>query len=150
MTLTPDDLRIAIRVLGGPKAVSTMLGCSETLVRHWLAGRRLITAPKALRLPELITAVNSELPRIAYGLKIAAQQAEDRLSRWRAQRPRWQPARGDKPRLSSLERSERRWRDREVARRVGTGEPIAALAEEHGAQPQTVERWAGRGRRTPP
>ena len=64
---------------------------------------------------------------------------------WRAQRPRWQPARRDKPRLSRLERSERRWRDREIARRVAAGEPIEALAEEYGALPRTVERWARRG-----
>jgi hypothetical protein len=70
---------------------------------------------------------------------------ETRLSRWRAQRPRWQPARGDKPRLSPLERSEHRWRDREIARRVAAGEPIAELAEEYGALPRTIERWARRG-----
>jgi hypothetical protein len=125
-----------------------MLGCSDTLVRHWLAGRRLITAKKALRLRELITSVNSELPGVAYNLKIAAQQAEERLSRWRARRPRWEPARGDKPRLTSFERSERRWRDQEIARRVASGEPIAALAEAYGASPRTIECWARRGSRS--
>jgi hypothetical protein len=108
---------------------------------------RLITAPKALRLRELITAVNSELPGIAYKLKTAAQQADERLSRWRAQRPRWQAARGDKPRLSTLERSERRSRDREIARRVAAGDAIAALAQEYGASPRTAARWARRGNR---
>jgi hypothetical protein len=147
MTLTENDLRLAIQVLGGPKATSRMLGCSDTLVRHWLSGRRPISAPKALRLRELITAVNSELPGIAYKLKIAAQQAEERLARWRAQRPHWQPARGDKPRLSPLERSERNRRDREIARRVAAGETVAALAEAHGASPRAIERWARRGSR---
>jgi hypothetical protein len=147
MMLTQDDLRLAVRVLGGPKAASLMLGCSDALVRHWLAERRPISAKKALRLRELITAVNSELPAIAYKLKIAAQHAETRLMQWRARRPRWQPPRGDKPRLSPLERSERRSRDREIARRVAAGELIAALAEEYGALPRTVERWAHRGGR---
>jgi hypothetical protein len=144
MTLTQDDLSLAIRVLGGPKAASRMLGCSDTLVRHWLTGRRPITAPKAQRLRELITRVNSELPGIAYNLKVAAHQAEERIARWRAQRPRWHPARGDKPRLSPLERSEKRYREREIARRVAAGETIPALAEEYGAQPRTVERWVRR------
>jgi hypothetical protein len=145
MTPTQDELRLAIQVLGGPQAASRMLGCSDTLVRHWLTGRRLISAPKALRLRDLIISVNSALPGIAYNLKVAAQHAETRLMQWRARRPRWQPARGDKSRLSPLERSERRWRDREIARRVAAGESIAALAAEYGALPRTVERWARRG-----
>jgi hypothetical protein len=119
LMLTQDELRLAIQVLGGPKAASGMLGCSDTLVRHWLTGRRLLSAEKAWRLRQLITDVNGMLPGIAYNLKVAAQHAETRLMRWRARRPRWQPARRDKPRLSSLERSERSWRDREFARRVG-------------------------------
>ena len=147
MTLTQDDLSLAIRVLGGPKAASCMLRCSDTLVRHWLTGRRLITAPKAQRLRELIIRVNSDLPDVAYKLKIAAQHADARLARWRAGRPRWQPARGDKPRLSPLERIERRYRDREIARRVAGGETIVALAEEYGAQTRTVEKWGRRGNR---
>jgi hypothetical protein len=146
MMLTQDELRLAIQVLGGPKAASRMLGCSDTLVRHWLTGRRLISAPKAWRLRELIISVKSELPGVAYNLKIAAQHAEVRVMQWRARRPRWQLATGDKPRLSPLERSERRWRDREIARRVAAGERITELAEEYGALPRTVERWARRGR----
>jgi hypothetical protein len=147
MMLTLDELRLAIQVLGGPRAASRMMGCSDTLVRHWLTGRRLISAQKAWRLRELIIAVNGTLPGVAYNLKVAAQHAEARLMQWRAQRPRWQPARGDKPRLSPLERSERLWRDREIARRVAAGESIAALAEEYSALPRTVERWARRGNR---
>jgi DNA-binding NarL/FixJ family response regulator len=135
--LTQDQLRLAIQVLGGPKAASQMLGCSDTLVRHWLAGRRLISAPKAQRLRDLIISVNSMLPGIAYNLKVAAQHAETRLMQWRAQRPRWQP----------LERSERRSRDREIAQRVAAGESVAELAEEFRALPRTVERWARRGAR---
>jgi hypothetical protein len=145
MTLTQDELRLAIQVLGGPKAASRMLGCSDTLVRHWLTGRRLISAPKARRLRDLIISVNSTLPGIAYNLKVAAQHAEGRLMQWHAKRLRWQPARGDRPRLSPLERSERRWRDREIARRVAEGESITTLAEEYDALPRTVERWARRG-----
>jgi len=121
-----------------------MLGCSEALVRHWLTGRRLISAEKARRLRELISAVNGALPEIAYNLKVAAQEAEMRQMRWRARRPRWQPARGDKPRPSPLEMSERRRQQREIGRRVAAGEPIAALAEEYGAQPATIARWARR------
>jgi DNA-binding transcriptional regulator YdaS (Cro superfamily) len=147
MMLTQDQLRLAIQVLGGPKAASRLLGCSDTLVRHWLAGRRLISAQKAWRLRELIAGLASTLPEVACNLKFAAQQAEARLMQWRAHRPRWQPARGDKPRLSRLERSERRWRHREIAQRVAAGESIAALAEEYGALPRTVERWARRGGR---
>jgi hypothetical protein len=147
MMLTQDELRLAIQVLGGPKAASRMLGCSDTLVRHWLAGRRPLSAQKAWLLRELIIYVKGMLPGVAYNLKLAAQQADARLMLWRARRPRWQPARGDKPRLSSLERSERRWRDREIARRVVAGETIAELAEEYGALPRTVERWARRGSR---
>jgi hypothetical protein len=146
MTLTQDELRLAIRVLGGPKAASRMLGCSDTLIRHWLTGRRLISAPKAQRLRDLIISVNSTLPGIAYNLKVAAQQAETRLMQWRARRPRWQPARGDKPRRSPLERSERRHRDRKVASRIAEGEAVAALALEYGVIEHTVERWARRGR----
>jgi hypothetical protein len=145
--LTQDDLRLAIRVLGGPKAASRMLGCSDTLVRHWLAGRRLISAPKAQRLRDVIISVNSALPGIAYNLKVAAQHAETRLMQWRARRPRWQPARRDKPRLSPLERSERRRRDREIARRLAAGETVAEVAVEYGALLSTVERWARRGSR---
>jgi hypothetical protein len=130
--LTQDQLRLAIQVLGGPKAASRMLGCSDTLVRHWLAGRRPISAEKAWRLRELIAGLAGTLPGVAYNLKVAAQQAEARLMQWRARRPRFQPLRGDKPKLSPFERSERRWRDREVADRVAAGEPIAALAEEWG------------------
>jgi len=37
---------------------------------------------------------------------------------------------------------ERRRQQRKIARRVAAGEPIAALAEEYGAQPQTIVRWA--------
>jgi DNA-binding NarL/FixJ family response regulator len=144
--LTQDELRLAIQVLGGPKAASRMLGCSDTLIRYWLAGRRLISAQKALRLRELITTVNSTLPGIAYNLKMAAQQAEQRRARWRAQRPRWLPARNDKPRLSPLERGERNWRDREIARRLAAGEGVAELADEYGASPRTIERWSRRGR----
>jgi hypothetical protein len=147
MTLTQDELRLAILVLGGPKAASRMLGCSDTLVRHWLRGRRLISANKALRLRDLIISVNSVLPGIAYNLKVAAQHAEVRRMQWRAQRRRWQPARGDKPRLTPLERSERRWRDREIARRVAAGEPIGKLADEYRALPRTIERWARRASR---
>jgi hypothetical protein len=147
MTLTQDELRLAIRVLGGPKAASRMLGCSDALIRHWLTGRRLITAEKAQRLRDLIISLNSMLPGIAYNLKVAAQHAEVRRMQWRAQRPRWQPARRDKPRLSPLERSERRWRDQEIARRVAAGEPIGELAVEYGALPRTIERWARRGGR---
>jgi hypothetical protein len=87
MTPTQDELRLAIQVLGGPKAASRMLGGSDTLVRHWLADRRLISAEKARRLRELIISVNSALPGIAYNLKVAVQHAEERLSRWRALRP---------------------------------------------------------------
>lgn len=135
------------QVLGGPKATSRMLGCSDTLVRHLLTGRRLLTAERALRLRKLVISVNSALPGIAYQLKVAAQRAEDRRARWRAKRPRWQPARGDKPRLSPLERSERRYRDWRVARRVAAGEPITALAKEYGVQSSTIEHWARRGMR---
>jgi hypothetical protein len=149
MMLTQDDLRLAVRVLGGPKAASEMLGCSDTLVRHWLTGRRLISAEKAQRLRDLIISVNSTLPGIAYNLKVAAQHAEVRRMQWRAQRPRWQPARLDKPRLSPLERSERRWRDREIARRIAAGETVTELAKEYDALPRTVERWARRGSRQP-
>jgi hypothetical protein len=147
MMLTHDELRVAIRVLGGPRAASRMMGCSDTLVRHWLTGRRLITAEKAQRLRELIISVNSALPGIAYNLKIAAQQAETRRMQWRARRPRWQPARGDKPRLAPLERSERRYRQREIARRVAAGETIGELAQHYGVQQRTIERWARRGNR---
>jgi hypothetical protein len=146
--LSLDELQLAIRVLGGPTAAARMLGCSGTLVRHLLAGRRLLTAEKAKRLRDLIIAVNSALPGIAYNLKVAAQQAEVRKGKWRARRPRFQPPRGDKPKLSPLERSERRWRDREVADRVAAGDPIATLAAEYGAQPRTIMRWARRGNRT--
>jgi DNA-binding NarL/FixJ family response regulator len=144
MVPTQDELRLAIQVLGGPKAASRMLGCSDTLVRHWLAGRRLISAPKAQRLRDLIISVNSALPGIAYNLKVAAQHAETRLMQWRARRPRWQPARRDKPRLSPLERSERIWRDREIARRVADGETLGELAEEFGTSPRTVARRGSR------
>jgi hypothetical protein len=147
MMLTQNDLRVAIQVLGGARAASRKLGCSDSLVRHLLAGRRLITAEKAQRLRDLIISVNSMLPGIAYNLKIAAQQAEVRRMQWRAQRPQWLPARGDKPRLSPLERSERRWRDLEIARRVTAGEPIVALADEYAVLPRTIERWARRGSR---
>ena len=143
--LNQDQLHLTIRVLGGPTAAARMLGCSDTLVRHWLAGRRLLTAEKALRLRDLVIFVNGELPGVAYNLKEAAQQAESRRMQWRARRARWQPARGDKPKLSPLERSERRRRDREIADRVAAGEPIAALAAEYRAQPCAVARWAYRG-----
>jgi hypothetical protein len=145
--LTADELRLAIQVLGGPKAASRLLGCSDTLVRHWLTGRRPISAQKAWRLRELVIAVKDALPGVAYNLKEAAHQAEVRLSRWRAQRLRWQPARGDKPRLSPLERSERRWRDLDIARRIAAGEVVADLAQEYHALPRTIERWARRGSR---
>jgi hypothetical protein len=145
MILTQDELRLAIRVLGGPRAASAMLGCSDTLVRHWLKGRRLISAEKAWRLHELIKALTGSLPNVAFILKIAAQQGEGRLMRWRAQRPRWQPARGDKPRLSAFERSEHRWRDREIARRVAGGESVKVLAREYDVLPRTIERWARHG-----
>jgi DNA-binding NarL/FixJ family response regulator len=52
----------------------------------------------------------------------------------------------DKPRLSPLERSERRYREREVASRIAEGEAVAALALEYGVIERTVERWARRGR----
>jgi hypothetical protein len=145
--LTSDELQLAIRVLGGPTAAARMLGCSDTLVRYLLAGRRLLTPERALCLRELIIPINGALPGVAYNLKIAAQQAEFRRSQWRARRPRFQPPRGDKPKLSPLERSKRRSRDREVANRVAAGEPIAALADEYGAQPGTIMRWASRGSR---
>ena len=143
--LTQDQLRLAIQVLGGPKAASRMLGCSDTLVRHWLAGRRLISAQKAWWLRELIAELAGTLPVVAYNLKVAAQQAEARLMQWRAQRPRWQPARDDKPRLPPLERSERRHREREIAQRIAAGETVGELAQEYGALPHTVERWTRRG-----
>jgi len=95
-----------------------MLGCSEALVRHWLSGQRLKSAEKAWRLRELISAVNGALTEMAHNLKVAEQEVEMQHMRWRAKRPRWQPARGDKPRLSPLERSERRRQKREIARRV--------------------------------
>lgn len=144
-TLTPEQLRLAIQVLGGPTAASHMLGCSDTLVRSWLTGRRLLTAEKAQRLRELIISINGTLPGVAYNLKVAAQRAEQRQMQWRARRPRFPPARGDKPKLSPLERSEREWRYRVVAQAVADGEPIAALAEEFGVSPATIERWARRG-----
>ena len=147
-TFTPEQLRLAIQVLGGPTAASHMLGCSETLVRHWLAGRRLLTASKAQRLRELIISINGTLPGIAYNLKVAAQHAEVRQMEWRARRPQFPPARGGAPKLSPLERSERRGRYREVAQAVADGEPIAALAEEFGVSPATIERWARHGRST--
>jgi hypothetical protein len=145
--LTQDELRLAIQVLGGPTAASRKLGCTDTLVRHWLAGRRPLSAQKAWRLRELIAELAGTLPGVAFNLKLAAQQAEARLMQWRARRPRWQPPRGDKPKLSPAERSSRRWRDRELADRVAAGEPIGALAEEYDAQQRTVERWARRGSR---
>jgi DNA-binding NarL/FixJ family response regulator len=145
MMLTRDELQLAIRVLGGPRAASAMLGCSDTLVRHWLKGRRLISAEKAWRLHELIKTLTGTLPGVAFNLKIAAQEGEARLMRWRAQRPRWQPARGDKPRLSAFERSEHRWRDREIARRLACGESVKVLAREYEVLPRTIERWARRG-----
>jgi len=43
--------------------------------------------------------------------------------------------------------SERRRQQREIARRVAAGEPIAGLAEEYGVQPSTIERWARRDSR---
>jgi hypothetical protein len=125
-----------------------MLGCSDTLIRHWLAGRRLLTAEKALRLRDLIISINGTLPGIAYNLKMTAQHAEQRRMQWRARRPRFPPARDDKPKQSPLERSERRWRYRKVMRAVADGEPIGALAEQHRASPRTIERWARRGRPT--
>ena len=50
-------------------------------------------------------------------------------------------------RVTPLERSERRWRDRQIARRVEACETIAELAKEYGVLPRTVERWARRGSR---
>jgi DNA-binding transcriptional regulator YdaS (Cro superfamily) len=61
MMLTKDELRLAIRVLGGPKAASRMMGCSDTLIRHWVAGRRLISAERAQRLRDLTQATQSGL-----------------------------------------------------------------------------------------
>jgi hypothetical protein len=78
--LTHEQLHLAIQVLGGPTAAARMLGCSDTLVRHLLAGRRLLTSERALRLRELIIPINGSLPRVAHNLKIAAQQAEFRRS----------------------------------------------------------------------
>jgi len=146
--LRPDQLRLAISALGRPSAASRRLGCSDSLVHHWLTGRRPISAEKARRLRDLMIVLSGTLPGVAYDLKVAAQQAEMRQMQWRAWRPRRQPARGDKPRPSPLERSERRRQQREIARRVAAGEPIAALAEEYGAQPQTIVRWARRCSRT--
>jgi hypothetical protein len=80
-----------------------VLGCSDTLVRRWLAGRRSLTAAKAQRLRDLIISINGTLPRIAYNLKVAAQHAEVRQMKWRARRPRFPPARGDRPKLSPLD-----------------------------------------------
>ena len=141
------QLRVAIQALGGPTAASRRLGCSDALVHHWLTGRRPISAEKAWRLRDAMIALSGTLPSVAYELKLAAQEAEMRQMRWRARRPRWQPARGDKPRPSPLELSERRRQQREIASRVAAGEPILALAEEYGAQPQTVVRWARRSSR---
>ena len=85
---TFDDLRLAIYLLGGVKAASLLLGCSDTLVRYWLAGRRLASAEKLWRLHKLITSLNRTLPLgLAYSLKVAAQQAEARRMQWRARRP---------------------------------------------------------------
>jgi hypothetical protein len=111
----PTPLRIAIEALGGPTAASRRLGCSDALVHHWLRGRRPISAEMALRLRDLMIGLSGTLPGVAHDLKVAAQQAEMRQMRWRAKRPRWQPARGDKPPLTPLERSERRRQPREIA-----------------------------------
>ena len=145
--LDPRSLRIAIEALGGPAAASRRLGCSDSLVNHWLRGRREISAEKAWRLRDAIIALSGTLPGVAQDLKITAQQAELRLMQWRAMRSQWQPARGDKPRPSPLELSERRRRRREIVRRFAAGEPVAALAEEYGTQPQTIVRWARRENR---
>ena len=143
----PRPLRIAIQALGGPTAASRRLGCSDSLVHHWLTGRRPISAEYARRLRDAMIALNGTLPGVAYDLKVAAQEAEMRQMRWRARRPRWQPARGDKPRPSPLEMSERKRQQREIVRRVAAGETVGALAEEYGAQPRTIARWARRGSR---
>jgi hypothetical protein len=73
---------------------------------------------KAWRLRDAMIARSGTLSGVAHDLKVAAQQAEMRQMRWRAGRPRWQPARGDKPRPSALERSERRRQQRGIARPV--------------------------------
>ena len=44
--LTQDELRLAVRVRGGPKAASRMLGCSDMLIRHWLTGH-ICESPKS-------------------------------------------------------------------------------------------------------
>jgi DNA-binding transcriptional regulator YdaS (Cro superfamily) len=102
------ELRVAITALGGPTAASRRLGCSDALVHHWLTGRRLISAEKALRLRNLMIDLCGTLPVVIQDLRRAEQEADFRRLRWRAKRPRWQPARGDKPPLTPLERSERR------------------------------------------
>jgi len=90
--LTQDQLRLAVRVLGGPRAAARMLGCSDALVRHWLTRRRPISAEKAWRLRDAMIALSGTLPSVCYDLKLAAREAELRQMRWRARRPRWQPA----------------------------------------------------------
>lgn len=75
-------------------------------------------------------------------MKLAAQEGEVRLMQWRARRP---PPAGGKPKLTPLERSERNYRNREIARRVAASEELSALAEEFGVEVRTIERWARRG-----
>jgi len=99
----------------------------------------------ALRLRNLMIDLSGTLPMVTHDLKVAAEQAEMRKTHWRARRPRWQPARGDRPALSPLERSERQRRNRNIARRVAAGEAIADLAREFSVQPKTIVRWARRG-----
>ena len=73
--LRPDQLRLAIQALVGPSAASRRLGCGDSLVHHWLTGRRLISAEKAWRLRDLMIALSGTLPGVAYDLKVAAHQA---------------------------------------------------------------------------
>ena len=104
MMLEQWQFRVAITALGGPRAASRRLACSDALVHHWLTGRRPISSEMALRLRDLMIALSGMLPGVAHDLKVAAQQAEIRRMQWRARGPRWQPAGGGKPPLTPLER----------------------------------------------